>query len=59
MACLLMQQQQCGFFYWDEIDCLLSQQQQYEYRCRGGVSMEARWPACLCSSSAGIFYWDG
>eukprot|EP01043_Picozoa_sp_COSAG02_P127354 COSAG02_NODE_64709_length_260_cov_0.316770_2_plen_24_part_01 len=24
MACLLMLQQQCGFFYWDEIDCLLS-----------------------------------
>eukprot|EP01043_Picozoa_sp_COSAG02_P132466 COSAG02_NODE_70398_length_196_cov_25.835052_1_plen_58_part_10 len=56
MACLLMQQQ-CGFFYWDEIDCLLSQQQ-YEYRHRGGVSIEKRWTACLCSSSVGIFYWD-
>eukprot|EP01047_Picozoa_sp_COSAG01_P079053 COSAG01_NODE_14839_length_1404_cov_1.792337_2_plen_46_part_01 len=46
MDCLLMQQQ-CGFFYWDEIDCLLSQQH-YEYRHRGGVSIEKRWTACLC-----------
>eukprot|EP01043_Picozoa_sp_COSAG02_P133038 COSAG02_NODE_71019_length_192_cov_362.311828_1_plen_34_part_10 len=33
-----------GIFYWDEIDCLLSQQQ-YEYRRRGGVSVEMRWSA--------------
>eukprot|EP01043_Picozoa_sp_COSAG02_P120537 COSAG02_NODE_57309_length_281_cov_0.582418_1_plen_54_part_01 len=46
-----------GIFYWDEIDCLLSQQQ-YEYRRSGGVSIEMRWTACLCSSSVGIFYWD-
>eukprot|EP01043_Picozoa_sp_COSAG02_P118929 COSAG02_NODE_55557_length_290_cov_0.267016_1_plen_31_part_01 len=29
-----------GIFYWGGIDCLLPQQQQYEYRHRGGVSIE-------------------